>query len=326
MIDYEGLARRAFDEPLGRDGMAALRVWADELEAKGDPRGALIAMEHALLAAPERHREWNLAMHALIRASTAPAFGELARLMSEPRTLVLDWRAGQLYGARLETARLEKALGLSTEALIELLVAAPVASTLRRLAIRTVTRGRALRACQWLANAGPSALEELVVGAELRSRHVTSDAWLSQNMIPLMTRYPDLRFLADRDMLISLPLTIEAAAIGDPRAPRVRTEAKGMHLRLLRDADPAIAAGRAVIGRALVNIDEDLRTAALHRLAELGGQAANALSQIGNRGWVAMRALAKISSRTQDADGEPAIDLQTRRTAGRALASLRAAR
>jgi hypothetical protein len=41
MIDYEELARHAL-VTLSPDERAALRVWADQLEAAGDPRGALI--------------------------------------------------------------------------------------------------------------------------------------------------------------------------------------------------------------------------------------------------------------------------------------------
>ncbi len=125
MIDFEELAVRSLDEPLTPDERIALRVWADTLEDAGDPRGPLIAMEHALREQPRRRYELRQAMNEYVAAHAAPWLGSLAPFIQARRVLSLDWRSGQLYGAFFDTRYLADQTKLPPGQLVTRLVRAP---------------------------------------------------------------------------------------------------------------------------------------------------------------------------------------------------------
>jgi len=136
MIDLEELAARSLDEPLTPDERVALRVWADALEDAGDPRGPLIAMEHALRDQPSRGRELRQAMHDYAATNAAHLLGAIAPLLRFKRALSLDWRSGLLHGAFLDTRYIAKLSDVAPNELVTMLLGAPAATTLRRLYVR----------------------------------------------------------------------------------------------------------------------------------------------------------------------------------------------
>jgi uncharacterized protein (TIGR02996 family) len=80
------------------DDVDALRVYADALQARGDPRGELIVVQLQRAAAPE-----DVALAAregeLLRRHRAAWLGELAEL--RPRDLGVTWRHGFVHGVRI---------------------------------------------------------------------------------------------------------------------------------------------------------------------------------------------------------------------------------
>src|SRR5262245_46522124 len=133
MIDYERLATRSLDEPLDDEELATLRVWGDVLEAANDPRGVLIAIEHAILAAPARRHALAAAGNPHVMARMPDLIGPLALLLEHRRAVELEWRAGVLHGVFLDIRRLPKNPDFTPEEAIDKLFAAPAMATVRRL-------------------------------------------------------------------------------------------------------------------------------------------------------------------------------------------------
>ena len=131
-IDYEATARRGFDVPLDDDARAALRVWGDILEGQGDPRGGLIAIEHAgaLLGGVHARTETT---NGYVTQHAAALLGGFTPALAVPRAVVLDWRAGALYGAFVDQ---RKVWQLWPAGNLEGLLRSPAARTLRRLHVR----------------------------------------------------------------------------------------------------------------------------------------------------------------------------------------------
>jgi hypothetical protein len=136
VIDYEQLAARSLDEPLDADERAALRVWGDALEAAGDPRGVLIALEHAILAEPGRRHALASAANAHVLAKMAPELGPMAELLAHKRAVELEWRAGMLHGVFVDIRRLPKTHELAPVEVMEKILDAPIMRTVRRLHVR----------------------------------------------------------------------------------------------------------------------------------------------------------------------------------------------
>ena len=354
MIDPEELAARSFDEPLGRDARAAVRVWADALEAAGDPRGPLIAMEHALLDQPARRHELRQAMNEHVAANAPQLLGELAAHLRAPRAVSLDWRSGLLYGAFLDTRHLANRVELGPARLVEMLLDAPAAATLRRLHVRVRVGSQVEPVMQMLRRANPvRPLEELLVLAGVRPGQLVSPEPGSRSPAQFAVRYPRLRLLADGDRLCALPLLATGVLPSEAALARA-----------LAAADPGTADGRVALGRALATVtaqglasgarhrsgaddgprdagpEPDARTQALRRLTELGDRGfafvetlmlllapgivtpqapiVACLSALGDHARIALPLLATITGRAEHYDRE------TRRAAGVAIATLRA--
>jgi hypothetical protein len=353
MIDHDELARRSLDEPVDRDARAALRVWADALEAAGDPRGPLIAMEHALRDQPARRHALRQAMNEHVAANAPYLLGEIAAHLRAPRALSFDWRSGLLYGAFLDTRHLANRVELGPARLVEMLLGAPAAATLRRLHVRVRVGSQVEPVVQVLRRANPvRPLEEILVLAGVRPGQLVSPDRGSPSAAALAVRYPRLRLLADGDQLCALPLlATQASASGAALA------------HALAAADPGTADGRVALGRALATVtaqglasgarqrsraddgprdvrpEPEARLHALHRLTELGDRGfvfvetlmlllapgivtpqapiVACLSALGDHARIALPLLATITGRAEHYDRE------TRRAAGVAIAHLR---
>jgi hypothetical protein len=326
--DYDALAARAFDEPYDGELLTALRVCGDALEQAGDPRGPLIALEHAVLEAesPARARELRRALHAYAFGGGAALLGPAAAPESFAGELELEWRAGKIYGAAVECRYLDrKEHPIRATELVNHLLDAPGAYDLRRLRVR-VSQNRnceeVMAAIHGRDRRPP--LEEIEVGAGPRPRRIS---W--GNTSAMLDKYPDLYFLAHRDQIRPLAPADELARPAAQRA--VEVEAIG---------PPTEPRARAILGRALCSHDEVLRGAALRRIAAIGPPArgfayvmtrllAPGIQLAGAPIIEALCALApsrelalicgRISSRDQH------YDVETRRAAGAAAARIRRA-
>jgi len=329
MIDFEALAARSLDEPLTPDERVALRVWADTLEDAGDPRGPLIAMEHALRDQPRRRYELCQAMNEYIAAHAAPWLGLFVPFVEFKRVLSLDWRSGMLYGAFFDTRYLADQTKLPPGDLVALLFSAPPAATLRRLHVRVRYAHQVNQVLEVLREiARPPPLEELLVLTGVRVVAIAAVDHDLPYAAPPADRYPELRLFAGDARLSVLSLL-------DSRGRRDDTDLA----RLLPAAAPSTAEGRRTLGRGLLRPDPVLRAQALHRLAELGERAfmfveslmvllepgivtpqapiAACLPALGDHARIALPMLATITGRAAHYDRE------TRRAAGVALAALR---
>lgn len=313
-LDYEAMASRGFDVGFSRDDRIALAVWADALESAGDWRGALITMELAVHAQPARSRELARAMTAHVASYGSALVGTLAPILAYPRTLELDWRAGRLYGARLDVRYAPNQLVVSERAVVESLLAAPIAASLRRLHVRA----RTTREVDAIVDAIVGAprrppLEQLVVliGVQPTRFGVRPE----RTGIGLDESYPQLWLLATTTSVHPLPADKPTA----------------------RDV-PEDRTGRVRIGRALLHPDPEIRSAALERISRLRDSGfafvdalmvllrpglvddqqpiVACLARLGERAHVARRLLAQITGRSD------AYDPETRRAAGLALAAI----
>jgi hypothetical protein len=331
MTDYDALARRTFDEPYDTELRDAILVCADALEQTNDPRGALIAMEHALASAePRRAIELRRAMQDHVIEHGATLLGGMSSLLSFKRAIAFEWRAGRMYGVAIDTRHLPAKAGVSCDELVNVVIRAPAAIGLRRLRVRVRGNVECMRVIQMLGQRQVALpLEEIEIGARVwpnglmgvlpRTGHGT-----------LVAKYPNLFHLALYDLILPLPV------IGDtPRKPGSDLE----EVRLV--GAPTSASERRILGRALCSGQADIRSAAFHRVRELGPRArvfervltvllqprvvleghleiVTALQALGPSRDL-MLALAKVSSRAGQ------YDLQTRSAAGSAAAAFRAA-
>lgn len=316
--DYEAVAARAFDGPWDAELRDELRVCADALEQAGDPRGALIALEHALEhalahAPPRRVHELRDEVRGY-----AIEHGLLPReLVASPRVLEPEWRAGRLHGAFLDARRTSE-----PGRLVELLLdAAPV---LRRLHVRVRNSIDVDRVFGMLRGRAPGgSVEQLVVST--RPWPVTLQG-ASYRATELAARFPRLYLLALGDAL--QPVPIDRAVPDAAQVPAIAYA-----------GPPTTARERVHLGRALCSGTAALRLATLARLAALGPAAAPlaealrlllrhpglveqpqvvaALRAIGPS-HVSMTLLAVVASRAT-------YDVATRKAAGSAAAEMRRA-
>ncbi len=306
-IDYTALASRAFDEVLSAEEQATLRVWADILERNGDPHGALITIEHAFDNARQRHE----AVNAHLLEHGQPLIGELAKLLAFPRAITLDWRAGRLYGAMLDTRYASQRLGIPVAELVGRLIAAPAMMTARKLHVRVRTAGDVTNVVAALANQRRAlALEQIAVLTGVRAGRLQVATWESGHLI---ARFPSLWLVAVGNTLHAMPA----------KKPRDRDV-------------PQELAGRIAIGRALIHTDAALRDAAVERIAELrerGLPFVDALMMLLQPGVIAeQEPIAACLGRLRAPAALPLLatitgrvghyDLPTRRAAGVAIARI----
>ncbi len=261
LSDYELLAARSFDEPHDLELRAAVLVCADALGQIGDPRGALITMEHALRSADHKRAvELYRAMNEFAASEGAALLGPAAPLLKGRRTLGLDWRSGKLYGVTIDARYLtrRKESKVSAGDLVKTVLAAPAAADLRRLRVRVRSQGDTKSIVDMLAlRHGRPPLEEL---------HIFTSAWPERwrpaiEMV-LQPRYPNLYYVVHETSVISLPPS------GDHRR-----DAKLDIPDVLLCDPPTSQPARTFLGRALTHYDRELRGAALDRIKRLGPEA-----------------------------------------------------
>src|SRR5690348_1878901 len=105
-MNFDELAARAFDDPDHPEVREALPVCADMLEQQGDVRGPLVTMELALRDAHPRDQltiQRGLDAYVIANAEALDARG-VSKLL-EKRMLVLEWRAGRVFGATIDASR-----------------------------------------------------------------------------------------------------------------------------------------------------------------------------------------------------------------------------
>lgn len=150
------------------DDAQAFAVYGDWLQKHGDPRGELIALQHAgpkAAAAAGKH----LAKHA------ARLLGPLAALMPDLRVLdapPLIWRHGYLRRAELASAK-----GRPLDATLGELLAHPSARFLVELALRAYARDEALAILEQLRRAAPPTLRELDLFARANLDRIDGEVW-----------------------------------------------------------------------------------------------------------------------------------------------------
>jgi len=327
MQDLQALAIRSLDEPLDRAERETLRVWADALEHAGDPRGPLISLEHSLREQPERARELRRGMTEHVWANAGQLLGGFAPFVTFPRAVLLDWRSGLLHGAFLDTRYLAGKVKLEPRRLVELLLDAPMAATLRRLHVRVRFESYVGPVLEQLgASKQARPLEEVLVLVGVRPTAIAPGRHRSPHADPLAAMYPDLRLLVHDTRVFGLPLSQSQLLVAS--LPGV-----------LGAIVPSTRDGRVVLGRALVHPDAAVRAAALDRLSALGRRAfmfvdalmmllgpglcapqapiAACLAAVGEDARVALPLLAQITGRAEHYDSD------TRRAAGDAIAAIR---
>lgn len=332
LSDYEELAARSFDEPGDPELRAAVLVCADALSQIDDPRGPLIAMEHALRDADDRKAvELRRAMHEHAAAYLVPQLGGAGPLMHARRTLALEWRSGQLYGVSLDARYLPVKSKQPPGELVRIVLDAPAARNLRRLRVRVRTDDEVRDVHSFLhaRRHGPP-LEEV----ELYTNVWPSTLTATQGGGP---PFPNLYYLVHGTTVVALPPT------GEITCPPARV------LPDVPLADPPTTVpARRFLGRAITHGNAELRVAALERVATFGPRAKcfervlcallQPLVATSQLGWHttskpllpiiealralgpsrhASRVLQKVASRPGDYDPE------TRRAAGSAAVELR---
>ena len=259
LADYELLAARSFEEPHDADLRAAVLVCADALSQEGDPRGPLIAMEHALRDAdPKRAIELRKAIHEHAATEASALLGGAALLLTANRTLVLDWRSGKLYGMTVDARYLPGTPKISAGGFVKQALAAPAAVDLRRLRVRVRNAEETRSIVDMLAKQErPPPLEELVLYTTVWPQHMSRTPQLV-----LEERYPNLYYVVFETRTLSLP----------PHGMLLHGPAD--HISAVAScAPPTTAPARAFLGRCLTNAHVELRLAALARVKQLGPQA-----------------------------------------------------
>jgi len=256
LADYEHLAARSFEEPHDADLRAAVLVCADALSQIDDPRGPLIAMEHALRDAdPRRAIELRKAMHEHAAGEAAGLLAGAAPLMYSGRTLALEWRSGKLFGISVDARYLPKKTKQGAGELVRIVLGAPAASNLRRLSVR-VRNDNDTRAILGMLRKldAPPPLEELDIYTSVWPQRMTPTAQLV-----MQEHYPHLYYVVHETSTISLPPT------GNP----LRDTGLDLH-DLQRCGPPTAQPARTFLGRALTHASHELRGAALKRIIEHG--------------------------------------------------------
>lgn len=258
--DYELLAARSFEEPHDADLRASVLVCADALGQAGDPRGPLIAMEHALHDADHKRAvELRKAMHEYASGEGSVLLGAAAGLMLAGRTLALEWRSGQLYGMSIDARYQPRRSSIKVGDLVKQALAAPVATQLRRLRVRVRAPEETRSVVDMLAgHSRPPPLEELLI--------YTASVWPQELTHPptdlLQKQLPHLYYAVHETRVLSL----------QPR--NVRHADLATYIPELEDCDPPTTpAARAFLGRCLTGGHRALRLAALARIKQLGPRA-----------------------------------------------------
>lgn len=253
-LDWTDAAAPAFDPELDPELAALLAspaatdddwlVYGDRLEARGDPRGALLAVQHRLARAPD-----DAALRAeeqrLLAAHATDWLGPLAG--ADPRYLQLEWRHGFVRGARLHRTTYIEQLPCPEELLWRLL-SPRLAPLLERLAVGLIEWGDQDNqgVCTLLMNppADPPPLRALKIGAfggdDLLDRGEIdiSRAWLA-SLEWLSALYPHLEELELTGRLNSRGVEPLLGAIDLPALRRFTFRTGGLpreHLAEIRGA------------------------------------------------------------------------------------------
>lgn len=206
-MDYGQLAARAFDEPYDAELRDALLVCADQLGQAGDPRGALITMEQAMLAADGRRKhELRRGMHAHVVEHGASLVGAMTSMMQFKRALAFEWRAGQMFAIHLDTRHLAKKAMMSPAELLKLALKMPAAHTVRRLVVRVAGPQECDEIEAALAKRKhPLLLEWIQIGTRPVPTQLAQMGDFGQRLPKLLGKYPYLGVFATRDQIVAIP-------------------------------------------------------------------------------------------------------------------------
>ncbi len=259
LADYELLAARSFEEPHDRDLRASVLVCADALSQEGDPRGPLIAMEHALRDADHKRAALlRKAIHEHASTDGSALLGSASPLMFAGRTLVLDWRSGKLYGMAVDARYLPRKSKISAGALVKQAIGAPAATDLRRLRVRVRNADETRSIVDMLAqHQQPPPLEELVLYTSVWPQQMAQ----SQQAL-LQDRYPHLYYAVQGMGVMSLP----PMGILHRDLDRYISDVESCD-------PPTTAPARAFLGRCVTSCSRELRLAACARIKQFGRKA-----------------------------------------------------
>lgn len=259
-LEYDAVARRAFDEPYSHELRDTLRVYGDALEQAGDPRGPLIALELAALDAEPEDGAPRLrrAMRAYTRERRAELLGPVEPPGLFDLGLRLEWRAGRIYDAAVNARHLAKKSGLAPAEIVDRFLRAPAAHDLRRLRVRVAEESQCGEILAMLRRREPRPpLEEIELGIYVRPGR-SAPSVPTENTL---AAYPNLYYLSDTGQLRDLSRSAGAIA---GSAPERRAD------EVARIAPPTEPEARGQLGRALSALDEATRIAALERISQIG--------------------------------------------------------
>lgn len=246
-------------------------VEADRLQGLGDPRGTLFALNLALDRAIEakdaaRINDIDKEMQAVARRASAELFAGAAPVLHFRRAVELRFRAGHVYGARLDLRHITKRARLAAVEILSLLLGAPALARLRRLQVRTRTEHEVDTCVALLRERSAPPLELLALSADPWPRAIVAPPQFGVDIsVGLAERFPNLFLLGLADGIHPLaPASVPGASRRDLTAGDREVTA----VELVREADPSTLPGRTAIGRALLSLDEALRAAALARVEE----------------------------------------------------------
>ncbi|NMO21885.1 WGR domain-containing protein [Pyxidicoccus fallax] len=143
-------------------------VYGDWLQAQGDPRGELIALQHALLQAKGAEAtalKRKVTLH--LKKHQDVLLGERLGSMLGELTLKLEWHLGFIRSARLGVANDDDDLDFGMDETLSMLLAHPSARFLQELTLGPTTDGEVHDyedLIERLVKAAPASLRKLFIG------------------------------------------------------------------------------------------------------------------------------------------------------------------
>ncbi|MFV8751979.1 ribosomal protein L7/L12 [Nannocystaceae bacterium ST9] len=212
------------------DELETRLIYGDWLQARGDPRGQLIALSHALeRAAPDAREPLRVRVEEFKLAHAGHLFGPLRHVA---RDLDLRWRCGMIDAAFVGPLAWSRLAGGSGEVLAALL-RLPVAACMTKLAIGSSLLGRSDLESTLVASPVIANLRELELGDVVRGPSPRHVAPLLGRLWPHLRELRRLALFEERPPLRSLhSATLEHLELhlrGLPRNQRLHGLPDGLH-------------------------------------------------------------------------------------------------
>jgi uncharacterized protein (TIGR02996 family) len=211
------------------DGETSL-IYGDWLQARGDPRGQLIALSHALVRAPvEERADLEVRIDEFVASHAGHLFGPLRQVARE---LDLHWRFGMIDAAFVGPLAWSRLAGGAAEVLGALL-RLPIAACMTRLGLSSSLLGRSDLETLLINSPVVVNLRELELGDTVRSPSSNPTAPLLGRLWPHLRQLRRLALFEQRPPLRSLhSATLEHLELhlqGLPQAGRLLGLPDGLH-------------------------------------------------------------------------------------------------